>query len=180
MDCQSPESTGKIKDLICKEMSLSYFNPSKETSLQVNASNKGRGAVLLQEGRPIAFVSKVLTETKQRYVNIERELPAVLFDCERFRTYLYGCKFQVESDHKPLEMISQKNLIAVPPRLQRILLRLQEYDLSIIYRPGKEIPGRRILPVTKQKTQRDKPQCKCGFCSVFHRKVDTNTSGNKS
>ena len=41
--------------------------------------------------------------------------------------------------------------IAAPPRLQRMLLRLQEYDLSIIYRPGKEMtPGRRILPVTKQ------------------------------
>ena len=38
----------KIKDFICKEMSLTYFNPSKETSLQVDASNKGIGAVLLQ------------------------------------------------------------------------------------------------------------------------------------
>ena len=44
----------------------------------------------------------------------------------------------MESDHKPLEMISLKNLIAAPPRLQRMLLRQQEYDLSIIYRPGKE------------------------------------------
>ena len=108
MDSQSPESTlKKIKDLICKEMSLTYFNPSKETSLQVDASNKGLGAVPLQEGKPIAFASKALTETEQRYANIERELLAVVFGCERFRTYLYGCKFQVESDHKPLKMISR-------------------------------------------------------------------------
>ena len=79
----------KIKDLICKEMSLTY--PSKETSLQVDASNKGLGVVLLQEGKPIAFASKALTETEQRYANIQRELLAVVFGCERFRTYLCGC-----------------------------------------------------------------------------------------
>ena len=45
----------------------------------------------------------------------------------------------MESDHKPLEMISLKNLIAAPPHLQRMLLRLQEYDLSIINRPSKEM-----------------------------------------
>ena len=107
----------KIKDLIFKEMSLTYFNPSKETSLQVDASNRGLGTVLLQEGKPISFASKALTETEQKYANIEPELLAVVFGCERFRTYLYGCKFQVESDHKPLEMISLKNLIAAPHRL---------------------------------------------------------------
>ena len=114
----------KIKDLICKEMSHTYFNPSKETSLQVNGSNKGLGAVLPQERKSIAFASKALTEAEQRYANIERELLAVVFGCEWFRPYLYGCKFQVESDHKPLEMISLKNLIAAPPHLQRMLLRL--------------------------------------------------------
>ena len=119
-------------------MSLTDFNLSKETSLQVDASNKGLGAVLLQEGKPITFASKALTETEQRYANIERELLAIVLGCERFRTCLYGCKFQVESNHKPLEMISLKNLIVAPPHLQRMLLRLQEYDLSIIYRPGKE------------------------------------------
>ena len=120
MDCQSPESTVKIKDLICKEMSLTYFNSSKETNLQVDASNKGLGAVLLQEGKPIAVASKALTETEQRYANIERELLAVVFGCERFRMYLHRFKFQVESDHKPLEMIILKILIAAPPCLQRI------------------------------------------------------------
>ena len=45
----------------------------------------------------------------------------------------------VESDHKPLEMICLKNLISAPVRLQRILLRLQQYDMVITYRPGKEM-----------------------------------------
>ena len=126
-------------------MLLTYFDPSKKkkkkkkTSIQLEASNKGLGAVLLQEGKLIAFASKALTETEQRYANIERELLAVVLGCEQFRTHIYGCDFQVESDHKPLEIISLKNLIASLPRLQRILLGLQGYDMTIVYRPGKEM-----------------------------------------
>ena len=45
----------------------------------------------------------------------------------------------VETDHKPLEMIHKKSLASTPPRLQRELLRLQHYDVSIKYRPGKEM-----------------------------------------
>ena len=47
--------------------------------------------------------------------------------------------FVIESDHKPLEMVSMKHLIAAPLRLQRMLLRLQQYDMIITYRPGKEM-----------------------------------------
>ena len=57
-----------------------------------------------------------------------------------FHTYIYGDHFTVESDHKPLEMIQRKSLKAAPPRL---LLRLQPYDVTVSYRPGKEVllPG---------------------------------------
>ena len=85
------------------------------------------------------FASKSLTDTETRYANIERELLAVVFGIERFHVFLYGSRFVIESDHKPLEMISLKNLTAAPPRLQRMLLRLQGYDFVIKYRPGKEM-----------------------------------------
>ena len=129
----------KVKDLICQEVTLSYFDPSKEVTLQVDASLKGLGATLLQEGKPVAFCSKALNDCEQRYANIEREMLAVVYGCERFHTYLFGREFVVESDHKPLESIHLKNLTAAPPRLQRMLLRLQPYDLTIRYRPGKEV-----------------------------------------
>ena len=45
----------------------------------------------------------------------------------------------VETDQKPLEMISMKNLISTPVHLQRMLLRLQQYDMVITYHPGKEM-----------------------------------------
>ena len=128
-----------VKNLICQETTLAYFDPKKETRIQVDASQKGLGAALVQDGQPIAFASKSLSDAEQRYANIERELLAVVFGCERFHTYLFGRPFVVESDHKPLEMIHLKNLGAAPPRLQRMLMRLQNYDLQITYKPGKEM-----------------------------------------
>ena len=93
--------------------------------VQANASQRGLGACLLQEGQPIAFASKSLTDTETRYANIERELLANVFTCQQFNTYILGRPFTMESDYKPLEMIHQKNLASAPPRLQWMLLQLQ-------------------------------------------------------
>ena len=91
------------------------------------------------EDQPIAFASKSLTDTETRYANIQRELLAIIFACQHFSTYLLGRSFIAESDHKPLEMIAMKNLANAPPHLQRMLLELQRYNVTIKYRPGKEI-----------------------------------------
>ena len=116
-----------------------YYARNKPVTLQCNASLKGLGACIIQEGQPIAFVRKSLTDTKTCYANIKRELLAIIFGCEKFHTYLYRRTFVVETDHKSLEMISMKNLIAAPARLQRMLLQLQQYDMIVTYRPGKEM-----------------------------------------
>ena len=129
-----------LRDQICKDATLAYFDSSKDTVIQVDASMQGLGATLMQDNKPIAYASKSLSDAETRYANIERELLAVVFGCERFHTHVYGKTFVVESDHKPLEMIRQKPLTAAPPRLQRMLMRLQSYDMSILYRPGKEVP----------------------------------------
>ena len=78
-------------------------------------------------------------DTKTHYANIERELLTIIYGCEKFHMYLYGRTFIVEVDHKPLEMISLKNLIVAPACLQRMLLCLQQYNLVIMYRPGREM-----------------------------------------
>ena len=131
----------KIKDLIAKSASqpLRYYDRTRPVTVQADASQRGLGACLVQEGKPIAFASKSLTDTETRYANIERELLAIVFACQRFNTYMLGRQFTVESDHKPLEMIHQKSLASAPPRLQCMLLQLQRYDLTIKYRPGKDM-----------------------------------------
>ncbi|XP_029212518.2 uncharacterized protein LOC114976273 [Acropora millepora] len=104
----------KIKQSICRQVSLTYFDPRKETVIQVDASLRGLGSALVQEGKVVAFASRALTDTEKRYANIEREMLAVVVACEKFHSYLFGKRFLVESDHKPLEMIHLKNLTAAP------------------------------------------------------------------
>ena len=109
----------KIKDLIAKSATkpLRYYDRTKPVTVQADASQRGLGACLLQEGQPIAYTSKSLTDTETRYANIERELLAIVFTCQWFKTYVLGRPFTVESDHKPLEMIHQKSLASAYPRL---------------------------------------------------------------
>lgn len=133
------DAFGKVKNAINAERTLGYYDPTKEIILQADASTTGLGATLLQDQKPIAFASKTLTDTELRYANIERELLAVVYGCERFYLYLFGRSFVAEPDHKPLESIQMKNLVSAPLRLQRMLLQLQPYDVTIRYRPGKQM-----------------------------------------
>ena len=60
-----------------------------------------------------------------------------MFGVEKFHTYIYGSKVLIESDHKPLGAILKKNLAQAPPRLQRMMLRFQAYDIK--YRKWSEL-----------------------------------------
>ena len=128
-----------LKNEISDKSVLHYFDASKDTTLEVDASMKGLGAAIIQDGKPVAFGSKALDDTQSRYSNIEREMLAVVYGCEHFHTFLYGKCFNVVTDHKPLITICQKSIHAAPARLQRMLLRTQCYSFNIHYRPGSQM-----------------------------------------
>ena len=138
-DDQQTRSFQQVKTLIAKANTtpLRYYNRNLPVTVQADASLRALGACLIQQHKgkdqPIAFASKSLTDTETRYANIERELLAIVFACQHFSTYLLGRSFVAESDHKPLEMIAMKNLANAPPCLQRMLLELQKYDVTIKY-----------------------------------------------
>ena len=129
----------KLKSLVCEGTTLRYFNTKKPVTIQVDTSSKGLGTTLIQDNGPVTFTSKALTPTEQCYANNERELLACIFGAECFWTYVFGRHFTIESDHKSLEQIPMKNLADAPVHLQRMLLRLQDYDFTIKYRPGEEM-----------------------------------------
>lgn len=64
---------------------------------------------------------------------------AIVFGCTKFHRYIYGQTVNVETDHKPLVAIFKKNLSEIPQRLQRMMLKLQQYDLSVSHVPGKHM-----------------------------------------
>ena len=87
---------------------------------------------------PVAYASRSVSETEQRYVQIEKEALAATWACEKFPTYVIGMKFLIETDHKPLvPLLGEKHLDSLPPRILRFTLRLNRFDYSITYVPGK-------------------------------------------
>ncbi|KAI4897681.1 hypothetical protein NFI96_029695 [Prochilodus magdalenae] len=148
---QHEEALRCIKQLVTQHPVLKYYDLNEEVTLQCDASETGLGAALLQNGQPIAFASRTLTPTEQRYAQIEKECLAIVFACDKFDQYLHGRDhITVHSDHKPLEAIFKKSLLMAPKRLQRMLLRLQRYQIHLLYRPGKELHLADFLSRTPQ------------------------------
>lgn len=119
---------------------LSVYDPKKPVIIQTDASKDGLCCVMTQDGHPIAYASRSLSKTEQKWAQIEKELLAVVFSCQRFHQFLYGRVFVVESDHKPLEVLIKRDMDDVSARLQRLFMYLLKYPgLVIIFKPGKDM-----------------------------------------
>ena len=140
MECISCRGFPKIQDVLTDSPVLAFFNPKLDVTLQVDASKYGLRATFVQEGRPVSYASKTLTQTEIGYAQIEKEMLGILFGAKRFHEHIYGKRVTVESDAKPLSSIAKKPLSSAPLRLQRILLLLQRYDLDIKHVSGRGIP----------------------------------------
>ena len=128
------DAFNKLKDMISQPPVLQYYDLDEQVVLETDASDYGLGAVLLQNGRPVAFASRTLTQVERRYSQIEKECLALVFGCTRFDHYLHDrAKIKVLTDHKPLETILAKSINTAPKRLQRMMLRLQKYHLDVSY-----------------------------------------------
>ena len=137
---QHDEAFVTIQRLFIQHPVLKFYDIEEEVTIQTDASNKGLGAVLLQNGQPVAYTSRTLSPTEQRYATIEKECLGIVFACERFNQYLARREqILVETDHKPLESIFKKSLLSAPCRLQRMLLRLQRFNLTVKYKPGSQM-----------------------------------------
>ena len=117
----------RTKEEISKNVTLPYFNPGRPTTLQTDASKKGLGAVILQDSRPVMFVSWALTGAEKNYQNLERECLAMIWGMEKFHYFLYGKQFTLETNQKPLVSIYRKHMVEISPRIQRLIMRSFPY-----------------------------------------------------
>lgn len=133
------QSLSSIKELMTAAPILKYYDVGKPVTIECDSSEVGLGAVLMQDSQPIAYASRALSQTEKNYAQIEKECLAIVFATDRFSQYIMGKEVTVLSDHKPLMTIFKKPILNSPKRLQRMRLRLQQYNVNVIYKPGKEM-----------------------------------------
>lgn len=130
----------KCKELLTNTPLLQYPDFDKTVILTTDASNVALGAVLSQgqisNDKPIAYASRTLSDTEARYSTIERECLAIIWAVKHFRPYLYGRKFIIYTDHKPLSWLEAQQDSS--SKLTRWRLRLLDYDYDIVYKKGKQ------------------------------------------
>jgi hypothetical protein len=102
-------------------------------------SKKGVGGVLLQEDdagveRVVAYGSRSCNGAESRYSSFEGELLAAVYFVRLWRQYLYGERFQLESDHQPLQWILTNSKLT--GKLARWALMLSEFDFKVVHKPG--------------------------------------------
>lgn len=137
---QHDKAFDEVKKLVANHPVLKYYDINDEVTIQCEASEQGLGATLLQNGQPVAFASRTLSAVEQRYTQIEKECLAIVFGCQKFSQYITRReKVTIKSDRKPLQSIFKKSLLCAPSRLQRMMLRLQRYNLEVVYKPGTQM-----------------------------------------
>ena len=139
-ECQ--KTFEQAKSQLASAPILAHYDVTQKIKLAADASAYGLGAVIshtYEDGseRPIAYASRTLSDAEKNYAQIDKEALALVFAVQKFHTYLYGRKFVLVTDHKPLvTLLGPKK--AIPPlaaaRLQRWAIMLAAYSYEIEYK----------------------------------------------
>lgn len=130
---QCQEAFDMLKQSLTEAPVLACPNFKKEFQVYTDASGCGLGAVIEQEGRPIAFASRTLTTSERNYSTIQKECLAVVYATKQFCHYLLGRHFTLYTDHNSLQWLSAQ---CTEGMLCCWSLALQEFDFSIKYCQG--------------------------------------------
>lgn len=137
--CQ--QAFNQLKKSLSSELLLTHYNPNLEIIISSDASNKGIGACIQHKMtdnsiRPIAYASRTYQPAEKNYSQIEKEALSIIFAVQKFHKFIFGRKFTLQTDHKPLISIfgSKKGIpVYTANRLQRWAIILLAYDFNIQY-----------------------------------------------
>ena len=133
---EQQKSFERLKELLVSSPVLQIFDPDKVSTLHTDASKVGIGAVLSQEGHPVAYYSRRLNAHEENYTTSELECLAVVNAVEHFHVYLHGTHFNIITDHSALKWLFS---IKKPAgKLYRWSVRLSIYNYTILHKPGSQ------------------------------------------
>ena len=122
---------------------LAYFNKEWLTEVHTDASPVGLSSILIQvdpnnsdNKRVICYASRRLTDVERRYSQCEKEGLAAVWGCERYWVYLFGAHFKLVTDNRAIQMIFSNAARRPPARIERLALRLSQFDYTIEHQPG--------------------------------------------
>ena len=138
---EQEEAFVKLKMILAEDASRFVPDLNRQFIVKTDASENGIGALLVQETdqgyrRVAEYASKKFGDTEKRYPVIEQEAAAIMFAVDRWRHYLLGKKFKLETDHKPLAWLrTKKNCLG---KLGRWALKMEEFDYEVVHVPGRD------------------------------------------
>ncbi|XP_046568676.1 uncharacterized protein K02A2.6-like [Haliotis rubra] len=172
------ESFQSLKAALASGKTLGYYSLAAKTRVIADASPVGLGSVLAQQQmdtswRIISYASRSLSDVERRYSQTEKEALALVWACEKFHPYIYGISFELVTDHKPLEAIySPKSKPCA--RIERWVLRLQQYDFKVVYAPGRSNIADPLSRLSRE--QFVKPQAVSSSAEEYVRFVAVNAT----
>ena len=143
-ECQ--QAYEACKQGLTSDALLVHYDGNRELRLACDASSYGIGAVISHvmdngQERPIAYASRTLSPSERNYAQIEREALSIVFGVKKFHQFLYGRRFTLITDHKPLLAIFNPKS-AIPTlaaaRMQRWALVLSAYDYEIEFKRSED------------------------------------------
>ena len=105
-------------------------------TIETDASREGIGAVLSQQGKPVAYMSRALGMTKKSWLTYAKEMLAIVEAIRTWRPYLLGQKFYIQTDQRSLKYLLEQRIAT--PEQQEWVAKLLGYDYEIKYKPSRE------------------------------------------
>lgn len=124
----------KLQEALMQTPVLQLPNFNLPFVVQTDASGVGIGAILLQNGHPISYFSKQLSARQQAASTYVREMLVITEAVKKWRQYLLGRRFTVQTDHRSLRALLHQTIQT--PEQQRWLYKVVGYDFDIEYKPG--------------------------------------------